>query len=190
MIMLTEIQSRCMEDLTDYSHQQIYQMLMDMEMEGLYNNVYIINEWQKEYILKLEVKLQNHPNGVEVYPYYGILRFVLEDKEMNEQDIEKEIIDKNLTAPRLTPENIEDTIAGIDYHVFPNSCVTVCCLTLINGFNVVGTSACASPENFDEELGAKIARGNARDKIWELEGYLLKQNLHDEKKGNELKGAN
>jgi len=52
-------------------------------------------------------------------------------------------------------------------------------LTLQNGFTVVGESACASPENFNAELGRKIARENARNKIWMLEGYLLKQRLHE-----------
>jgi hypothetical protein len=55
--------------------------------------------------------------------------------------------------------------------------LTVCCLKLSNGFTVTGESACASPENFDAELGKKIARGNARDKIWALEGYVLRNTL-------------
>ena len=83
-----------------------------------------------------------------------------------EQEIEQEIQDKNLNAPRLTPELIDNTIVDEDYHVFGKTCLTVCCLTLRNGFTVTGESACASPENFDEELGRKIARSNARDKIW------------------------
>ena len=53
----------------------------------------------------------------------------------------------------------------------------MCCLTLRNGFTVTGESACASPENFDAELGKKIARSNARDKIWALEGYALRERL-------------
>jgi hypothetical protein len=97
----------------------------------------------------------------------------------NEQAVEKEIQEKGLNAPRLTPALIDAAIAGEEYHVFPGSCLTVCCLTLQNGFNVVGESACASPENFDAELGRKIARDNARNKIWPLEGYLLKQRLHE-----------
>jgi hypothetical protein len=95
----------------------------------------------------------------------------------NEQAIEKEIKDKGLTAPRLTPELIDGVIKDEDYHVFEKTCLTVCCLTLQNGFTVVGESACASPENFNAELGRKIARDNARNKIWMLEGYLLKQRL-------------
>lgn len=98
--------------------------------------------------------------------------------DMNEDAIENEIQEKGLTAPRLTPELIDDAIASEDYHVFNGSQLTVCCLTLRNGFTVTGESACASPENFDAELGRKIARGNARDKIWALEGYLLKERLH------------
>ena len=44
-----------------------------------------------------------------------------------------------------------------------------------------GEAACASPENFDPEIGRKIARQNAIAKIWPLEGYLLKQQLHEVK---------
>lgn len=96
----------------------------------------------------------------------------------NEAAIEKEIVEKGLTAPRLTPQSIDAAIAKEQYHVFEGSCLTVCCLTLQNGFTVTGESACASPENFNSELGMKIARENARNKIWPLEGYLLKQKLH------------
>lgn len=93
--------------------------------------------------------------------------------------VEKEIIEKGLTAPRVTPEHIEDAIVSTASHVFPGTTVTVVVLTLRNGFNVVGHSACASPENFDAELGIRIARDDAKQKIWALEGYLLKQYLHD-----------
>ena len=95
----------------------------------------------------------------------------------NEQAVENEINEKGLDAPRITPDHIDSVIEGEGYHIFPNTTVTVCCLTLKNGFTVVGESACASPENFDEELGRKIARDNARNKIWALEGYLLRQHL-------------
>lgn len=95
----------------------------------------------------------------------------------NEQEIEKEIQEKGLLAPRLTPELINSLIIAVDYHLFDKSCLTICCLTLKNGYTVTGESACASPENFNEELGEKIAFDNAREKIWGLEGYLLKESL-------------
>jgi hypothetical protein len=98
---------------------------------------------------------------------------------MNEVEIEQEIQYKNLNAPRLTPTLIDSKIVGEDYYVFPKTTVTVCCLKLENGFTVVGESACASPENFDQEIGKKIARENAREKIWLLEGYLLRQKLSE-----------
>jgi len=99
---------------------------------------------------------------------------------MGDDEIEQEILDKGLTAPRLTPARIDALIVNEQYHVFDDTAVTVCCLTLENGFNVVGESAPVSPTNFDSELGRKIAHQNARDKIWALEGYRLKQRLYDD----------
>lgn len=98
---------------------------------------------------------------------------------MNEQTIENEIQAKGLDAPRLTPNLIDEAIVDEAYHVFPGTTLTVCCLSLRNGFTVIGESAAASPGNFDEALGRTIARQNARDKIWVLEGYLLRQRLSE-----------
>ena len=98
---------------------------------------------------------------------------------MNEQELEKEIQDKGLLAPRITPDDIDQVIEKETYYNFPDTTVIVCLLTLKNGFNVIGSSACASPENFDISIGSKIARDKARDKIWELEGYLLKDRLNN-----------
>ena len=97
---------------------------------------------------------------------------------MNDQDIEQEIQSKALVAPRVTPSLIESVIVKEQYHVFEGSTFTSCLLTLVNGFTVHGESACASPENFDVELGKKIARDNAKNKIWMLEGYLLRDRLN------------
>lgn len=99
----------------------------------------------------------------------------------SEAAIEKELKDKGLNAPRLNPDKIDQTIISEQYHVFEETALTVCCLTLKNGFTVTGESAAASPENFNKEIGAKIARENAREKIWVLEGYLLKQALFENK---------
>lgn len=95
----------------------------------------------------------------------------------DEAQIEAEIQRKRLNAPRLNPDMIDAAIASEQYHVFPGTTMTVCALTLRNGYIVTGESAAASPENFDKEIGRKIARENARNKIWALEGYLLREKL-------------
>lgn len=97
----------------------------------------------------------------------------------DETTMEQKLQDKGLNAPRLTPALIDATITAEAFHVFPGTTLTVCALTLRNGFIVTGTSAAASPENFDEAIGREIARRNARERIWELEGYLLRQRLHE-----------
>ena len=96
----------------------------------------------------------------------------------DETAIEAEIQRKGKTAPRITPDMIDGEIVSSDYHVFPGSCLTVCCLTLKNGFTVTGESACASPENFDEEIGRTVAQQNARQKIWPLLGFRLRDQLN------------
>ena len=117
--------------------------------------------------------------------------------------IEQEIQAKGLVAPRITPADIQANIASEHYFTAGDGCLgewqyrhdteacampmgltpsslqllTFCVLVLRNGFTVTGESACASPENFDAELGRKIARENAVNKVWMLEGYLLKDRL-------------
>lgn len=87
---------------------------------------------------------------------------------------EEELIAKAV-APRVTYEHLKSIVTKTQYYVFPDSLLTVCCLTLRNGFNVTGVSACVSPENFDADIGEKIALQNAINEIWALEGYLLKE---------------
>jgi hypothetical protein len=93
------------------------------------------------------------------------------------------------TAPRVTPADIEESIACEVSFVVGNvlkdcpvheslNLLTICVLTLKNGFTVTGESACASPENFNAEIGRRIARENATQKIWPLMGYALKDRLH------------
>lgn len=109
--------------------------------------------------------------------------------------IEKEIQAKGLTAPRVTLQRIEEVIVEEVYFTAadgvrgkggevtrnsPVQLLTFCVLVLRNGFTVTGESACASPENFNEGIGQKIARSNAVNKVWALEGYLLRQSLFDQ----------
>ena len=96
---------------------------------------------------------------------------------MNEQEIEKAIVEKGLTQPRITPEHIDSVIVGEEYHIFESTQTTICCLSLQNGFSVIGVAGCVSPENFDEEIGKQVSRNDARNQIWKLEGYLLKERL-------------
>lgn len=140
--------------------------------------------------------------------------------------IEQEIKAKGLTAPRVTPQDIEANIVSEHYFTaadgfrlrwladdhpkhdtrasvyniacnvnvrsYSSTCggidaaagtphqlalLTFCVLVLRNGFTVTGESACASPENFDAEIGCKIARQNAVNKIWPLMGYELRSKL-------------
>lgn len=107
--------------------------------------------------------------------------------------IERQILAKGLTAPRVTPMALEDNIvhetyftaaqgahgAGAIYEDYMNAMglLTFCVLVLKNGFTVTGESACASPENFDAAIGRQIARENAKQKIWPLMGYQLKEQL-------------
>ena len=109
----------------------------------------------------------------------------------SEHEIEAEIVSKGKVAPRLTPEHINSMIvsecsgrASVLFSNVPHhpalECLTIGVVVLKNGFTLVGTSACASPENFDAEIGHKIAIQNAREQIWQLEGYLLRSKLHEE----------
>lgn len=123
----------------------------------------------------------------------------IQSPRTDDSTIEQEIQAKGLTAPRVTPADIEANIASEHYFtaaegVFgaevcrgeqpsmgkqPLLLLTFCVLVLRNGFTVTGESACASPENFDAEIGRKIARENAKQKIWPLMGYALKQKLSE-----------
>jgi hypothetical protein len=94
-----------------------------------------------------------------------------------ENEVEAQIQEKGLNAPRLTPDLIDSVVDSHQFYVFPGTTLTVCAIILKNGYVVTGESAAASEENFDEEIGKKIAFSNARDKIWALEGYLLKEKL-------------
>jgi len=95
----------------------------------------------------------------------------------NEATIEKEIQSKGLTAPRITPEAIDSVITGSTYTVLPSGKCMICELTLKNGYTVTGEASVVSKENFNEEIGRKVSYEKARDKIWQLEGYILQEKL-------------
>lgn len=82
-----------------------------------------------------------------------------------------------LVVPRLTVHDIQGVIDTEQFHRFADTNVTVCALTLKNGFVAIGYSACAAAATFDEATGRRLAFENARDRIWELEGYLLRERM-------------
>ncbi|EXW57934.1 phage family protein [Acinetobacter baumannii 44467_8] len=98
---------------------------------------------------------------------------------MNEQEIEQRLQELQRTAPRLSPEQIDEKIVKKAFHVLGGK-LTICVLTLKNGFEIVGESACAHPDNFVQELGEQAAFEKARRQIWKLEGYLLCQKLYEQ----------
>lgn len=80
-------------------------------------------------------------------------------------------------GPRVTFAMISDEIEKEDYYVFPGTTLTVCLLTLKNGYTVLGKSACADPTNFDENVGRHYAREDAIRDIWPLLGFRLRDQL-------------
>ena len=89
----------------------------------------------------------------------------------------------------LTLKDIEAVIVKKEFMQVVATTLTICVLTLENGFTVTGESACVDPNNFDKDIGEEIAYENAREKIWQLEGYLLKSKLHNAIEGAHGKGG-
>ena len=85
----------------------------------------------------------------------------------------------NEEKTKLTEDDILAAVKKEDYTVLNDGRTTICQLTLQNGFTVVGFSACVDPKNYDKNLGESIAKDNALEKVWELEGYLLRQRLFE-----------
>lgn len=81
----------------------------------------------------------------------------------------------------LTQEDINAKIKDAKFTVLEDGRTTICNLYLENGFTVRGESACVSKENFNKNIGEQIAFENAKEKVWELEGYLLAENIYHSK---------
>lgn len=86
---------------------------------------------------------------------------------------------------KLTLEYLEQLIRSTEYLKL-GAKTMVCFLKLHNGFEVVGSSACVSSTNFDQETGKKIAYENAIDKLWIVEGYKLQEKIYNEFNKEEL----
>ncbi|MFL3984733.1 Gp49 family protein [Pseudomonas aeruginosa] len=103
-----------------------------------------------------------------------------------DQALEGQILAAGLNAPRVTVEQIDALVAGLSYHtyVIPGTTTTVAAAIGPGDFVVgLGMAAAASVENFDEVIGRNRAiskaQAEARNKLWELEGWRLKLNLLD-----------
>lgn len=82
------------------------------------------------------------------------------------------------TAPRVTEQSIKDKIGNVEY-LHGGGLLTICVITMRNGFMVTGESAPASAENFDRSVGQRYAYDTAFKKLWQLEGYLLREKLRE-----------
>lgn len=118
-------------------------------------------------------------------------------------------------APKLTPSDIEAVIVGEHYFTAAHGIhgafsrmelisrvpggdrlaegldrVTFCVLTLRNGAKVSGVNyGSVSAANFDPLVGREYARANAIEKVWELEGYLLRERLAQPRASDSAKAA-
>ena len=77
-------------------------------------------------------------------------------------------------APRVTMEAVLAEIVDETYTVLPSGRVTVCEITMRNGFTVRGESGVVFIENNIPELGRKYARERAVEQIWQLLGFRLR----------------
>lgn len=82
-------------------------------------------------------------------------------------------------GPRVTLGRVQSRVRRVMHLQPTGTTLTICVIELLNGTYITGESACVSPANFNKELGERIAYENAVQKIWALEGYLLRERLHD-----------
>ena len=85
-----------------------------------------------------------------------------------------------LRRTKVTLNSLLDKINSVKYTILNDSTTTVCMLTMKNGYNVLGTSACADPANFNKAKGELYSYQDAVNNVWPLEGYLLREELSKE----------
>lgn len=98
--------------------------------------------------------------------------------ESHFKKVEEKVEEETLA---ITEEYIADIMENSDFeiHTVFDKCTVVSC-RLPNGFVITESSACVSPENYDEDMGAEICFDKIANKIWELEAYRLQQWLWEE----------
>ena len=82
----------------------------------------------------------------------------------------------------ITLDYLISLIVDKEFAVFKDK-QTVCCLTLKNGFTVIGEAACVDSANFNAAVGREIATKDAIDNMWAIEGYRLQEDLYRNKGG-------
>lgn len=82
----------------------------------------------------------------------------------------------------VTKEHIESIIKKVAYNRVMDTTTTIAAIVLENGFVVIGESACANPELFNEQLGQQLALDDAIRKVWMLEGYLLREAYYEQER--------
>jgi hypothetical protein len=80
-------------------------------------------------------------------------------------------------APRVTEQSIKSKIEEVTYTFHAH--MTICVITMKNGFFVVGKAAPADPQNYDIQVGMRYAYEDAFKQLWQLEGYLLREHLYE-----------
>jgi len=109
-------------------------------------------------------------------PRHDGIMAILRSVKMEAQKLAGKELESAIAAqpyPKVTKDSIEAKVAKVDYLVLPDSTVTLCNITLKNGYSVRGESACVDPRNFNVEIGKGLAYKQAFDRLWPLEGYLL-----------------
>jgi hypothetical protein len=116
--------------------------------------------------------------GSDTYPM-GSNTYSAPAQPMSDTELEAAIA-ASPSPRRVMREDILANIADTNYYG-PFNTLTICVITMMNGFNVLGESACVDPANYREDIGRKIAYDNAFNKLWALEGYAMASRLLDEK---------
>ena len=92
--------------------------------------------------------------------------------------VEITLPEASTAAPRVTNGRIEEVILNTEFYVFPGTTVTVALLALKNGAKVIGHNYGAiDAARQDWATGRFEARAMAIEKVWELEGYALRERL-------------
>jgi len=99
-----------------------------------------------------------------------------------------ELLDKSPSDWRVTEESINRRIKQVEFHRLPGTTVTLCNITLDNGYSVRGESACVDAKNYNEDIGQTLAKKDAFGKLWPLFGFLVAEMKFRHDTANEEQG--